>query len=69
MRIKSDGADRENLSKKLELCIDPLNPASHPPSILNIVRGQVTNDKVNVHNAVAIDTNQMKEFEWLAKIV
>lgn len=62
-RIKSDGADRENLSKKIELCVDPLDPASHPPSLLNIVSGQIANDTVNVHNAVAIGTKQMQEFE------
>ena len=39
-KIKSDRADRENLSKKLELCIYPLNHVSHPPSILNIVSGR-----------------------------
>ena len=60
-RIKSDRADRENLSKKLELCIDPLDHASHPPSILNIVSGQIANDTVNVHDAVAIGTKKMQE--------
>ena len=62
-RIKSDRADSENLSKKLELCIDPRDHASHPPSILNIVSGQIANDTVNVHDVVAIGTKKMQKFE------
>lgn len=62
-RIKSDGADRENIRKKLALCIDPLNPASHPSNIVNIVSGQVADNTVNVHDALSIGTTSMKEFE------
>ena len=69
-RIKSDRADRENLSKKLELCIDPLDHASHPPFILNIVSGQIANDTVNVHDTVAIGTKKMQETisKWITTI-
>ena len=69
-RIKSDRADRENLSKKLELCIDSLDHASHPPFILNIVSGQIAKDIINVHDAVAIGTKKMQEFEngWPKRI-
>ena len=62
-RIASDGADRQSIQNKLKLCIDPLDPSSHPPTIVNIVSGQVADDTVNVHDAVAIGTKQMQEFE------
>ena len=59
-RIKSNRADRENLSKKLELCIDPLDHASYPPSILNIVGGQVANDKTVQRNYFKADHNYIR---------
>ena len=31
----------EKVFKKIELCIDPLDRASHPSSIINIVSGQI----------------------------
>lgn len=40
-----------------------LEPSSHPPSIVNIVNGQMADDRVNVHEAVNIGTKQMKEYE------
>ena len=62
-RIVSDGADRQSIPDKFKLCIDPLVPTSHPPTIVNIVSGEVADDKVNVQDAVAIGTRQMQEFE------
>lgn len=62
-RLKSDGTDRESIRNKLALCIDPLNPASHPSNIVNIVSGQVADNTVNVQDAVSIGTASMKEFE------
>ena len=62
-RIVSDGADRENIHKKLELCIDPLDPSSHPPNVVNIVSGQVADSTVNVQEAVSIGKGMMKDFE------
>ena len=59
-RIKSNRADRENLSKKLELCIDPLDHASYPPSILNIVGGQIANDKTVQRNYFKADHNYIR---------
>ena len=47
----------------MSCALDPLDHASHPPSILNIVSGQIANDTVNVHDAVAIGTKKMQEFE------
>ena len=44
-RIASDGADRKSIQDKLKLCIDLLDPTSHPPTIANIVSGQVADDK------------------------
>ena len=66
-RIVSDGVDRQSIRDKLKLCIDPLDPTSHPPTIVNIVSGQVADDTVNVQDAVVIGTKQMQEFEegWL----
>ena len=52
-RIVSDGADQQSIRNKLKLCIDLLDPTSHPPTIVNIVSGQVADDKVNVQDAVA----------------
>jgi hypothetical protein len=62
-RIASDGIDRESIRKRLDLCIDPLEPASHPPNVVNIVSGQVADNTVNVQDAVAIGKKTMKEFE------
>ena len=62
-RIALDGSDRQSIQNKLKLCIDPLDPTSHAPTIVNIVSGQVADDTVNVQDAVAIGTRQMQEFE------
>ena len=62
-RIVSDGADRQSIRDKLKLCIDPFDPTSHPPTIVNIVSGQMADDTVNVQDAVASGTKQMQEFE------
>jgi hypothetical protein len=62
-RIASDGADRETIKKKLELCIDALDAASHPLNVVNIVSGKVADSSVNVQEAVAIGKTMMKEFE------
>ena len=61
--IAPDGADRQSIQEKLKLCIDLLDPTSHPPTIVNIVSGQVADDTVNVEDSVAIGTKQMQEFE------
>lgn len=62
-RLKSDSTDRESIRNKLALCINPLNPTSHPSNIVNIVSGQVADNNVNVQDAVSIGTASMKEFE------
>ena len=40
-----------------------MDHTSHPPNVVNIVRGQVADDTVNAKNAVGIGTQTMKEFE------
>ena len=45
------------------MCIDPLDPSSHPPNIVNIVSGQMADNTVNVHEAGRIGTKKMQEFE------
>ncbi len=59
-RISADQSDRKSLRKKLEMCIDPLDPQQHPETIRNVVNGP---SSVNVDKAVDIGTTQMKEFE------
>ena len=62
-RIASDKSDRESIAKKLQNCIDPLNPDDHPPELVNIVLGKIAQDTVNVDKAVEIGSTQMKDFE------
>ena len=62
-RINSDKADRESIRKKLQECIDPLNPEIHPPEIVNIAIGKIAQDTVNVDKAVELGAKQMKDFE------
>ena len=47
-RNASYGADRQSTQNKLNLCIDPLDPTSHPPTIENIVSGQLSDDTVKL---------------------
>ena len=62
-RIASDSADRQNIRDKLTLSIDPLDSTTHPPTIVNIVTGQVSDASVNCQDSVEIGAKQMKEFE------
>ena len=62
-RVSADNVDRQKLMSKMENVIDPLDPSQHPPSIVNIVTGRIAPDSVNVDNAIAIGTKQLKEFE------
>ena len=43
------------------LCIDPLNPSSHPFNIVNIVSGKIAVDAVDAQDAVSIGTEALKE--------
>lgn len=62
-RIEADAADRDAIRKKLELCINPLDPDLHPPSIVNIISGQIADGAVTVHDAVDIGKKKMTEYE------
>ncbi|KAH3727485.1 hypothetical protein DPMN_053423 [Dreissena polymorpha] len=62
-RLKADSADRQNIQKKLDTCIDPINPAEHSTGVLNIVSGRIGNECVNVDDALAIGMEQMIAFE------
>ena len=62
-RIAADKADRESVRRKLQICIDPMNPEDHPPEVVNIAIGKIAQDSVNVDNAVELGMKQMNEFE------
>ena len=47
----------------MELCIDPLNPSSHPFNIVSIVSGKIADDAVNAQDAVSIGTEALEEQE------
>ena len=62
-RIESDKKDRDGLRKKLDTCINPLNPEIHPDPIVNVVTGILATSQVNVHEAIAIGEKQQEEFK------
>ena len=64
-RMKADAQDRTVLRRKLAICINPLNPAEHPPScLINIWTGDnILNQEVNVDNALEWGKKQQEEFE------
>ena len=54
-RIKTDQADHQSLRDTLDVCIDPLEYASHPDgALMNIVTGQIAHPDVNANNAVSL---------------
>ena len=62
-RMKLDEADRANLRNKLELCIDPLDPAQLSEGLVNVVTGQITNHaSVNPDHALQFGRHQMEKF-------
>ena len=62
-RMDSDARDRESLRKKIEICIDPLDPKKHQQSLVNIGTGQLAGETVNVDRAIKQGTEEMKQFE------
>ena len=63
-RMKADAKDRKVLRDKVELSIDPLDPAQHEDGLVNVVTGKVvTHPSVNVNDAVTLGENQMNAFE------
>ncbi len=62
-RIASAKQDKLGLRKKLELFIDQLNLEGHPESVVSIASGCIAPLSVNVHDALAIGSQKMSEFE------
>ena len=62
-RIEADAKDRDGIRTKLEMCIDPIDPANHPEGIVNIVTGKIGKAEVNVQNSPHIGKEQMEAFE------
>lgn len=62
-RVCADQADKEGLQRKLEMCIDPLDPEQHPETIINVAKGMIGPPSVNIDKAIDIGTQQIKEFE------
>ena len=64
-RIKYDHTDRLKIYNKLAMCMDPLNPDQQFVEVVNIVSGRVASERerINVHQAVSIGSEQMKAFE------
>lgn len=49
--------------KKLQMVINTLDPEQDPEGIVNVIGGRVGQSSVNVHDSLAIGTQQMQEFE------
>lgn len=62
-RIQSDAIDREKIRNRLLTFIDPLNPESHSPGLINIATGCIAPDSVNVDKSLVIGTELMKDYE------
>ena len=62
-RIKTDQPDRQSLRDTLDVCVDPLEYASHPHgALMNIVTGQIAHPHVNADNAVSLGHRAMENF-------
>ena len=60
----TDQGDRQRLCDTLDVCIDPLNYASHPDgALMNIVTGHIAHLDVNADNAVSIGHRAMENFK------
>ena len=62
-RIRSDAEDRDKIRRKLQSCIDPLDPNEHADRVVNIVTGRIGPEKVNASRAVDIGRAQMHSYE------
>ena len=61
-RIEADSMDRTKIREKLQSCIDPFDPESLDPDIVNIVSGEVADKSVNVDNSVSLGSKMMTDF-------
>ena len=62
-RTKADAKDLERIRRKLEMCIEPLDPDNHPSTIVNIVNGQIAAEYVYVGETANVLTQAMKQYE------
>ena len=64
-RMISDANDRSKIRLKLKQSVDPLAPSTHnKDSLIHIVSGRlITEDTVNVDNALSIGKQAMKDYE------
>ena len=51
-----------NKKRKLQECIDLMNPEGHPPEVVNIAIGKIAQNNVNVEKVVELGSKQMKEY-------
>ena len=59
-RKKLDADDREKIRKEFKKYINPLQPETD--KLVNIVNGCIADDKINVHNAIAIGQKAATKF-------
>ena len=59
----ADKIDREELRRKLDTCINLMDPEQHPDGIINVVIGMIVPSSVNIDQAIGIGTRQMEELE------
>ena len=53
-RIDNDKKDSEALKRKLEMCIHPLEPETHPEKLVNVENGAVGASQINVDRQSAL---------------
>ena len=57
-RIASNKKDKEVLKSKIEICIHPLKPESHPKQLVNVANRTIGMSQINVNQAVSIGHSQ-----------
>ena len=46
--------ETDNIRRKLEMCIDPLDSEDHPKEIVNTVSRRIAQDSVNANKSVTL---------------
>ncbi|KAJ4944771.1 hypothetical protein JOQ06_013311 [Pogonophryne albipinna] len=63
-RVRADTKDRDGLHQKLDVCLHPLDPNTHPgESIVNITSGKIAPPTASVDSAVKIGEAMLEQFE------
>ncbi|KAI9536072.1 hypothetical protein NQZ68_037037 [Dissostichus eleginoides] len=63
-RVRADTKDRDGLHQKLDTCLHPLDPNTHPgESIVNITSGKIAPPTASVDSAVKIGEAMLEQFE------